>query len=102
MVKKETVYTLQRIDPATVFKVLTALLALVIGLVGLVYCLITFAAFKYTRFGGAVLGTLFGVLILSPIYGLALALLAAAYNFVAGKVGGLKITVSLEEPETTA
>lgn len=97
MDKSEKSYALKKIDAAAVFKTVTILLALPIGLIGLLYCLVTLVAFKYTQFGGAVLGTLFGVLILSPVYGGALALLATVYNFAAAKTGGLKIDLEIEE-----
>lgn len=99
MSKKEKIYALKKIDAAAVFKTTTILLALPIGLIGLIYCLVSLAALKYTQFGGAVLGTLFGVLILSPVYGGALALLALAYNFAAAKAGGFKITLNSEEKD---
>lgn len=99
MSKKEKIYELKRLDAFRVFKTASLWLALIIGLVGLVYCLITLIGGKYTQFGGAVLGTLFGVLILSPIYGAALALLCAAYNFVAAKVGGYRLILDVEEKE---
>ena len=88
---------LKNIDGLQVFKILTIVIAICVLISGVIISLASLAVEGVGKFFTTLLGTLLLVVLLSPIYGLIAAVVAWLYNFVANLVGGLKITLNIEE-----
>jgi hypothetical protein len=94
-------YALKKISVLAVMKTQALFLALVLGLIGLAVTLNALAFRGWKPFTDAALGTLFGVVIVAPVYGLASGIIAALYNWAAGRTGGFQFTLIVEEKEKT-
>ena len=95
---KKKIFVLKEISPLAAAKTSALFLASVIGLVG--FLVIFGGLFRsWKSFSDAVLGTLFGIFILSPVYGVVVGILVILYNWAARKVGGYRVTLEVEEKE---
>lgn len=98
MKRKEIV--LKNVSPLVVFKTSTLFLASLIAFIGAGMIMLALFTKGWKAFADTVLGTLFGIFILSPAYGVVSSCVVILYNWVAKKTGGYRMTLEIEEKDS--